>query len=242
MPDLARAVEAVGQRHEALRTCFFVDENEQAVQGLLETATLYLEQKQITSEKDLASETKQMLNHVFDLERGESMKIALLSLSSSSHLLLISYHHINMDGISLQVLLSDLQKAYTRQPFSENMVQFPDFTARQTREIEDGKLDKELDFWRKEYPDIPPALPLFPMSRVNNRSMLKNYSLNTVVVRLPTTLATQIRKASREARTTTFHFYLAVMKTLLHRFLVRISRSNRSCTLSNSGDVYEFYS
>lgn len=147
------------------------------------------------------------------------MRIELFSVSSSSHFPLISYHHINMDGISLQVLLSDLQKAYSQQPFSGNMVQFPDFKARQTREIDEGKLDKELEFWRKEYPDIPPALSFFPMSRVNNRLMLKHYDLNKVVVRLPATLAAQIEKASREARATSFHFYLAAMKSLLYSFL-----------------------
>lgn len=63
MPDLARTVEMVGQRHEALRTCFFVNDIEQAVQGVLKTATLQLEQKQIANEEDLVSETQQLLNY-----------------------------------------------------------------------------------------------------------------------------------------------------------------------------------
>ncbi|KAL2048919.1 hypothetical protein ABVK25_010772 [Lepraria finkii] len=43
--DLERAVDIVAQRHEALRTCFFVDERQQPMQGILDSPVLRLEQK-----------------------------------------------------------------------------------------------------------------------------------------------------------------------------------------------------
>lgn len=223
VPDLTRAVREVGEQHEALRTIFYNDkENDQLLQGVLKADLhqLRLEHKQIKNEEDLATESRRLLDHVYDLERGESMRIMLLSLSPSAHFLLIAYHHINMDGVSLQVLLSDLEKAYNRQKLTADILQFPDFSIRQRREIEDGTLSRELDFWRNEYPDFPPVLPLFPMSRVRSRVVTERYHLNKVAFRMTSTLASRIKKTSRGAKATSFHFYLSVFKSLLHRFLL----------------------
>jgi hybrid polyketide synthase/nonribosomal peptide synthetase ACE1 len=57
------------------------------------------------------------------------MKIVILSLSNTLHHMIIGYHHINMDGMSLEVLLADLQALYndTCTPLPA-VTQYPDFS------------------------------------------------------------------------------------------------------------------
>lgn len=218
--DLVNAVEMVGQQHEALRTCFFTKSSE-PLQGVLASSPLHLEHKQVKNEEEVITESKKLLNYVYDLERGESMRILLLSVSSSKnlHYLIIAYHHINMDGVSLQVLLSDLEKVYSRQKLASNILQFPDFSIKQRREIEDCKLITEINFWISQYQDFPPVLPLFPMSKVGSRTIQEKYHLTKATSRISSALSNKIKQVSRKSKATSFHFYLAVFKTLLHRFL-----------------------
>jgi hybrid polyketide synthase/nonribosomal peptide synthetase ACE1 len=87
------------------------------------------------------------------------------------------------------------------------------------QQISEGKMQRELDFWTAEYPDFPPVLPLLPMSKVRSRQTLKAYHLNKVYMRLPVPLAEKVKATARSVKATSFHCYLAVFKTLLHRIL-----------------------
>jgi len=104
--DLARAVQLVGQWHEALRTCFYVNpKTGESQQGILSTGVLTLERNYVMDKDCYKTEVARLLKHQYDLENGETMKIVLLSVSPTTHFLIIAYHHFNMDGISLQVCL-----------------------------------------------------------------------------------------------------------------------------------------
>lgn len=216
--DLERAIKVVGQRHEGLRTCFLADDNEMdlAHQGVLERSHLCLETKKISSFEEVRAEYEALKDHLFDLEQGKLMRMVLLSLSTTSHYLLFAYHHILMDGVSLQVFLSDVEKAYHRQPLGPQPRQFPDFTSSQIRSFENGDMDSELKFWRGVFPDAPPVLPVPPAA---SRMPMKTFSVNQMEHRLEPRLAAQIKKMSIKQRSTTFHFYLATFKAMLFRFL-----------------------
>ena len=137
--DPERAVQVVEQRHESLRTCFFADEDSQLLQGILEFPLLHPEQRKINDESEAEREFESMGKHVFDIQRGEIMRIVLLPLTSVEHYLVIGAHHINVDGIGQQVLMADLEKAYSRQAMSSEILQYPDFSLRtvgfQSREL-----------------------------------------------------------------------------------------------------------
>lgn len=216
--DLERAVRAIGQRHEALRTCFFLNENKKPQQGVMEFSLLHLEQQRVYSDSDVAAEFLRLKNHVYDLEGGQTMRIRLLSLSPTDHYLLIGCHHINVDGISHQVLMSDLENAYNGKALQEDLLQYPEFSVRQRAEYESGAWKKELSFWKKEYPDIPQPLPLLSLCQSTSRRTLTEYDFNRVDFRVGTELATRIRDKCRKHKATAFHFYLAAFEILLYQY------------------------
>ena len=219
--DLERAINLVGRRHEGLRTCFLADENEAdlAYQGVLESSHLRLEQKKVSSVEEVRAEYETLKGHSFDLEQGKLMRVILLSLSQTSHYLLFAYHHILMDGVSYQVFLSDLEKAYKGQPLGAPPRQFPDFSKDQLNSFEKGDMNSELEYWRGVFPDEPPVLPLLSIAQISSRKPMKAFGVNQVEYRLDAALAKRIKQMSTKNRSTTFHFHLATFKSMLFRFL-----------------------
>ncbi|KAL4976935.1 hypothetical protein BDW66DRAFT_166095 [Aspergillus desertorum] len=219
--DLERAVRVVTSRHEALRTCFVEDETQpdQAYQNVMNSSPLRLERKNIQSPDDVRAEYAKIKKYPFDLENGDLMRLVLLSLSPTSHYLLVSYHHILMDGVSFQVFLSELEKAYSGDSLGPSPQQFPSFSMAQRASLEAGDMKEELSYWQRVFPigKQPPVLPLLPMARISTRVPMVNYDVHQVRYRLEPALAAQIKSISKKQRSTPFHFYLAAFKTMLFR-------------------------
>ncbi|KAL8690546.1 MAG: hypothetical protein Q9224_004381, partial [Gallowayella concinna] len=219
--DLERAVRIVTTRHEALRTRFVEDQTEadQAHQQVMSNSALRLEHKEIKMVEDVAIEYARLKAHVFDLANGDTLRIVLLSLSHSTHYLLINYHHIIMDGNSLQVLLSDLEKAYKNQSLGRPPRQYPDFSVAQRQLFESGEMNDELRYWKSIFPagEQLPVLPLLPMACTGARVTMNNYDIHQVRCRLDARMAARVKSVSKAQRSTPFHLYLAAFKTMLFR-------------------------
>ncbi|KAL5459023.1 hypothetical protein PMIN06_003013 [Paraphaeosphaeria minitans] len=217
--NLERAIRLVTNRHEALRTCFLEDDSlaGEAYQSVLPSSPLRLERKKIDSIEDIRLELEAMGRHVFDLEHGDVMKLVLLTLSSSSHYLLINYHHIVMDGASWNVFFSDLEKAYMGQSLGPSPRQYPEFSVAQRRAIDNGKMLDELKFWKTIFPanDPPPVLPLLPMARTSSRVAMEGFDTHQVSCHLEPALVARVKAVSKAQRSTPFHLHLAAFKAML---------------------------
>lgn len=219
LADFENAITMMGVRHEALRTCFFTNKMQEPMQGVLHKSLLRLERKPIQNAQEVAQEFKLLTDYNFDIERGETMRILLLSLTETVNFLIIAYHHINMDGVSLEVFLSDLEKAYNHKALPEPVLQYSDYSSRQQQELKNGGMKSELKFWMDEMTDVPPPLPLLPFSSSRSRMPLDNYNHNREDLRIDASLAAQIKEICREQKANVFHFYLAVYEVMLFRLL-----------------------
>lgn len=215
--DLARAVETVGQRHEALRTFFFIDDNKRSMQGVWAKSPLRLEHRHIIDKKEVEIATERMKTHVFNLAEGETIRVQLLSLTSDQHWLIFGFHHINMDGISFEILWSELEKAYQGIPLPQDTLQYPDFALKQLREYDDGSWAEDLAYWQRQFADIPAPIPLLQFSHKSVRPGLSIFASHWTNFRLPRNLVEDVERCSRMFKVTTFHFFLATWQILLLR-------------------------
>ena len=215
--DFASAVEAVGRRHESLRTTFFDNRIGTPMQGVLREPVLKLDYKHVSNTAEVDVEYDKIKSFKYNLSSGETMKIVLLSLSNTRHQVIIGYHHINMDGISLEVLLSDIQAFYERKPLSRVSIQYPDFSYTQRTEYSKGLWSREIDFWKSEFIDIPPPLPILDVSQAKVRNVLTKYSFKRSQFRVNAATTSQILAIGKRTKTSAFNFYLAAFKTLLLR-------------------------
>ena len=220
MPNVDRAVKAVGQRHESFRTAFFEDSknNNVPTQGVFASSLLRLEEKAISNEQDASKEIDAMLKHSFDIENGETIRIMLLSVKPDLHYIIFSVHHIVMDGFSFSTLLADLNKLYQAQSIPKPPYQYTEFATKQRRDVEAGLMSKEIEVWRKKFPDFPDPVPLFPMAKVQSRHTMKEYAFQETSMTIGKATMAKIRECSKH-RTTPFHFFLAALNAFLYRLL-----------------------
>ncbi len=230
---LEEAILALGQRHQALRTAFVVPQNlgtggggsgsnsgqQLPVQCILKRSLLRLEQREIADASEGPRAARELLNHVFDIERGESMRVILLRLNSTDHFLAMGCHHINMDGESLEVFLADLSALYSGQPLGPPPHQYPDFAVQQRLAWEQGEMDGDIAYWKTQLSGLPAAVPLLPHALVKTRTALRRYDHNRVDRRVDAGLAARFRAMCRAQKASQFHAYLAVLQATLFRLL-----------------------
>lgn len=217
IPDLAQAVRSLGERHESLRTCICARDGE-LVQGVLESPSLNLEHRKIHTKEDLLNEYASVRNHVFDLARGRTSRMILLSYSSRDHYLLMGSHHIIFDRASNDAVMVDLERSYNGQQLEPDPLQYLDYSNEQHEQYSSGRWKEAIDFWRHEFSVTLDPLPLH-RSQVSDRRPLERYASRIVDFRINSQLSGKIRQVAKKYRSTPFHFHLAAFKVLLHRFL-----------------------
>nr|CAG28798.1 putative polyketide synthase/peptide synthetase [Pyricularia grisea] len=247
VPKLEKAVASVGRRHEALRTRFTAAANsEGVVQEVLAASCLGLEVYAVKGAADADAFYKALSAHRYRLDRGENMRIVLLRMSPKSFRLLIGYHHINMDGVSLEVVLQELQLGYSGRALKpeSQILQYPDFSRQQHLDYDSGRLADDLAFWRSEFRgQAPPVLPLLPLAKIQSRKPLTTYSTTTTEFCLDEEEMHKIQAVCQMLKVSPFHFHLAIFYTLLARLVdvddlcIGVSSANRQTpeTMSSVG-------
>lgn len=216
--DLKLAVYAIGRQHETIRTCFFEDNNK-PMQGIMKSSNLHLEQRHISDLGDVELIRDQLHNYVFDLKRGDTIRIQLLSFLPTVNFLVLSAHGLAMDGVSFQVFMKELLSHYLHIGQSlERTRQFCDYSEKQHNDYADGEYEDILRFWKTEYCDFPPPLPILRVSEAISRVPLTAYNNERIDVRVDSDTRAQIQAVCRRYRVTAFHFYLAVFRALLSRY------------------------
>ena len=220
--DLERAVRVVSSRHESLRTSFVPHESDpaQGYQKILPSSLVRLERKDVDSMDEVAIEYEKLRTSDIDMASGELLRLVLLTLSPSLHYLLVYHHHIIMDGVSLQVFLADLEKAYSGESLGPPPRQYPEFSVAQRRAFEQGDMRNQLDYWRGVFPagEQPPILPLLPMARTSSRVAMTEFDTHQAQWRLEPALAARIKSVSKAQQSTPFHLYLAAFQAMLFSF------------------------
>lgn len=231
---LAKAVELVGWRHQAMRTAFFANDEGQPMQRVLNEGVLKLEVLPPTS--TVQEHFTDLHRHIYDLANAKAMRVLLYNTSTTSNTLLIGYSHINMDSTSLGVFVGDICRSYMGEALPQLSLQYPDFSELQKQRLQDGHWREHMAFWRGEFESPLPPLPRLHISHRSSkpRPILNQYRQLSCSVQVSEPLARQIVAASRKIRATPFHIYLAVFQTLLARLaetdtvVIGMADANRS--------------
>ncbi|HZF10702.1 MAG TPA: amino acid adenylation domain-containing protein, partial [Thermoanaerobaculia bacterium] len=194
---LARALEQIVRRHEALRTVFPAVEDGRggrgAVQVVLPPVPLELPTTDLVALPAAAREAEaaRLLaaegRRPFDLAAGPLVRTLLLRLAAEERLLSVVMHHITSDAWSLGILLAELEALYTAflknepSPLADLPLQYPDFARWQRRFLSGEGLEREVRHWRQALAGAPDSLPLPydrpPGSVVGNRGGRRPFAL-----------------------------------------------------------------
>jgi hypothetical protein len=167
--------------------------------------------------------------------RGKSplLRLTLIRLAESEHVLVIVLDHIISDGISVEILMNELGHAYcaavtgTGEPLSD-AGQYPDWVERQRSRLTDKHLAARTRFWNERFPGGPGDVAVW---LPGSRDLAKESAGGTSICKatLDSQVTAGLRQAARE-----FHVTLnALTGGVLVRELQR-QTNQRSITISTS--------
>jgi hypothetical protein len=224
---LEASLHEICSRHETLRTTFGTRNGEpvQVVGPPQPVSLTRVDLRELppeAREADVSHLIVRESRRPFDLSRDLMLRATLIRLDDEEHVLLLVMHHIASDGESEGVLFADLSALYNalragrRANLPELPVQYVDYIVWQWQRLQDGELQRLMDYWKEQLADAPVALhmpagqrPLWP-SRKGRRGRQE--------LRMPAWLLQELHVLCRRQNVTLFMTLLATWVTLLHRY------------------------
>ncbi len=222
---LEQTFNEIVRRHEALRTTFRMLEG-QSVQVIAPKLTIPLPvvDLQNLSSPEQQAETRRLAaeerSRPFDLSQEPLLRVRLLQLDSSEHILLLNLHHIVCDGWSIGVLIRELGALYTAftsnqpSPLPELPLQYADFADWQREWLQGEVLETQRGYWKQQLDN----LPLLNLPTDRPRPATPTYRGATQFLELPKSLSEALEVLSQRQGVTLFMTLLAAFQTLLYRY------------------------
>ncbi|CAD0111492.1 unnamed protein product [Aureobasidium uvarum] len=223
VPRLEYALKTVMQRHDALRSCFYMRPGDnQLLQGVVSAPRHIFQHIRNADPSTVSEVAEEYKSHSWNLAEGPVFGMTVVSQSLRKHTIVLGYHHIIMDAFSLHLFLKDLNTAYGLRALQPSPTSYLDYVDHEQQLAEsssdDGEMAEMLKFWGKQFETNPTTLPPLPMARVLRRpASIQNKSVY-VSERLDKTQWATIVKASRSLGVTPFNFHLTVLQIMLARF------------------------
>jgi amino acid adenylation domain-containing protein len=223
---LEHSIQELVRRHESLRTTFRPTGTE-AVQVIHSNASLSLplvdlstlpQSQQEGEVRRLAEEEAQ---RAFDLIHGPLLRVKLLKLGETQHVLVLTMHHIVSDGWSMGVLIKEVAALYQAfalgqpSPLPELSLQYADYAAWQRNWLRGEALETQLAYWRQQLAQAPQVLEL-PTDRP--RPPVQSHRGANLPVRLPPELSRAITTLGQREGATPFMVLLAAFQAVLSRY------------------------
>jgi len=218
---LTESVNALVERHEALRTTFHEIDGD-LFQTIAERLDIRVPVFDLTGLPAAARMTEaERIGSAdalepFDLAAGPLLRVKLIRLEPEQSVLLLSLHHIVSDGWSMNVLLSELPQLYDaiatgRKPeLAELPIQYADYALWQREHLTADLTAKEMAYWRRQ---LAGALRLrlpadYPGPRRTHKGAREFFCLGAA-------RTGQLEEIARQTNTTLFMTLLAAFQALL---------------------------
>lgn len=217
---LSAAFNEVVRRHSVLRTRI-TSHRGVAGQSIIESVHIPLSVVDLRDARMHEPEDffRQEARRPFDLECGPMIRTVLYRTAESEYVLLIVVHHIATDGWSMDILWRELKALYTafvdgrKSPLQPLEAQYMDFVRYQQEWLDQGELQRQLEYWRGELSGIQPL----ELPTDHPRPAESAYQGGSAERRLSPELSLEFKALAREHGVTLFILLLATFQVLLYR-------------------------
>ncbi|MFF1561648.1 amino acid adenylation domain-containing protein [Streptomyces sp. NPDC058279] len=220
---LGAALDEIARRHEVLRTTFDLM-GENIVPVLSDKAVFPLEFLDLSGAADPDDEVRALLlsegRTDFDIMTGPVVRAIAARTAPDEHVLVLTAHHIVIDGYSVAVLIEELGALYEAflrgepSPLPEPELQYADYAAWQRRRLEGPVLRDHLFYWKQYLAGTPHTIEL-PADRP--RPTVPDFAGDAVGFTVGTALTAKLRALSGRERSTLFMTTMAAYSALMHR-------------------------
>ena len=224
--SLRRALQSLVDRHEGLRTVYPAIDGEPCQRIL---PRLDLPWREARAEGDDAASRRADAARIarasaaepFDLQAGPVLRAVLVAVEPDLHLLMLTFHHIAIDGWSVSTLSREFHHAYNRlrdgldidAPMPE--LQIADVALWQQSQFAGDRMRGQLDFWKAYLAGAPAVLDL-PTDRP--RPAVRSHRGGLWSFDLPPDIYARLQSLARESGATLSSLLLAAYQLVLARY------------------------
>ncbi|QSQ17526.1 non-ribosomal peptide synthetase/type I polyketide synthase [Myxococcus landrumensis] len=219
---LRRALQHIVDRHDALRT--YVDSHGEQ-QHILPACDVALPVLDLTAlspaarSESLSQWYAKESATAFDLHRGPLFRANLLKLDAREHLLVLTTHHVVVDGWSLGVVLHEVAAAYSAfvdggTPALPAVTQFSDYVRWLRAEASTDAMAAHERYWLEQHVERLPAIEL-PID--HSRPAARRFRGARESIRLDATFSQGLRELAQRQKATPFMLLLSAYTLFLHR-------------------------
>jgi amino acid adenylation domain-containing protein len=232
VPWLEACLEEVVQRHEILRTCFVLAEDDQPRQKvirervrvrlpLVDLSDTDVNEKEERARRIVLEESAK----TFDLEQLPLFRGVLVRLEKNEHILGLSMHHIICDLWSVKVLMDEWGAFYQASPKNKNnneeppmpepRLQYGDYALEQRQWMQGEKFQRQMDYWKQQLDGMPHVLELPTDFTCPRRQTFRG---DTETSNFSAGLLEGLNAIGRQERASLFMTLLAAFEILLMRY------------------------
>lgn len=221
-----RALDALVERHETLRTAFIdIDGKPAALRRPVESVPLaYHDLGHLTGderEQAVRTQLAESARRPFDLTSGRPCRFVLLRLGEREHIFLATVHHIVIDDWSVGVLNRELAELYAAALAGRTAALPPlpashaTIAAAQRNRLTNEALADQIGYWTRQLDGLAGAVPL-PADHA--RPAEPSYRGGEVHFSLDADTAERLVRLGREHDATLFMTLLTAFQSLLARY------------------------
>ncbi|WP_227984382.1 non-ribosomal peptide synthetase [Nocardia spumae] len=227
LPALEAAVEDLAARHEVLRTVYpeLDGEGYQRILPISDPRAVPEMPVVTATESEIAGLVIETVSGGFDVTAAPPVRLRVIRLGETEHVLVCVVHHIAGDGFSMGPLTRDLMTAYLRRAggaepdWAPLAVQYADYTLWQREALgadddPESVLAEQIEYWRQQLAAVPEQLEL-PADRP--RPAVATNAGATVDFELDAHLHASLNRIAHENNSTLFMVVHAAFAALLAR-------------------------
>jgi amino acid adenylation domain-containing protein len=226
IPLLEQSLKKVIQRHEVLRYRIIEHEGHPA-QQFDSSYSFHLYFRDLTAypceirEEKMEELAQQEIQRVFDLRNGPLLRCLLLCLGETAWALIVTMHHMVVDGWSFKIFMQELIYCYQAliegKPtfLSELPLQYADYAYWQQQWLQSTTMQEQLAYWKEMLAGAPPLLDLptdYP------RPAMQTFRGNRYPCVLSKQLTLALKCFSQQENVTLFMTLIGAFSVLLARY------------------------
>jgi hypothetical protein len=241
---LERAINAMIDRHEILRTSFAQVDGapKQVIKSKAHLSVEVIDLESVSAEKRPQRIEQEMIAEAarpLSLNHAPIFRAVLLHLGPKEHVLMLTFHHIVGDGWSNGLVVRELGQFYDALARNKTdqlpplAFHYADYALWQQAWLKTPQFEKQLDYWKEAMKD---DLPVLDMPTDYPRQTGQSYTAFIESLLLPVQLGDALKRLCVELDVTLFMVLYAAYVALLHRytgqteFLVGTTAANRNRT------------
>ncbi|MBS7256341.1 non-ribosomal peptide synthetase [Flavobacterium branchiicola] len=217
------------EHHEVLRTVFKNDtETDEVRQFIIPVNEIEFKitQADFSAESDFDQKLGEYINYKineeFNLEKAPLVRASLIKIADNEHIFLFGMHHIISDGLSMELLISEIVQRYDNllqgkdnSTIAPLKFQYKDYAVWLNEEMQKEKYLNAEKYWLNKFKG---ELPILNLPAFKARPAIQTFNGDTLEHTFSEDFANKLKSFSEDNKATLFMTFMAGVKALLYRY------------------------